>query len=61
MARTVTKYGVFIATPDGLKEERKLFQSTLLEFNDELPDRDVVFTPVGWEDTLAARGASLDS
>ena len=57
MPRQITEYRVFIASPGGLQEERQRFRDALIEYNasDALP-RGVVFTPVGWEDTLGGIG-----
>jgi tetratricopeptide (TPR) repeat protein len=57
MPREITEYRVFIASPGGLQEERQRFRDALIEYNasDALP-RGVVFTPVGWEDTLGGIG-----
>lgn len=53
MARKVTEYRIFIATPGGLDEERKAFRDTVREYNEiDALDREITFTPVGWEDTL---------
>lgn len=57
LPQTLTCYRVFIASPSGLEKERKAFKEELEEFN--LRDgmsRGVVFTPVGWEDTLGGIG-----
>jgi hypothetical protein len=56
MAKTVTEFRVFIATPSGLEIERQTFRRTLLDYNEEIRDRSVFFTPVGWEETLGGVG-----
>lgn len=48
---------VFIATPSGLAPERRAFRDILREHNDLDPQgRRVLFTPIGWEDTLGGVG-----
>ena len=62
MPRSVTEYRVFLATPSGLDQERRAFRETVQDYNEiDALDRGVVFTPVGWEDTLggATRPQSL--
>ncbi len=55
MPRSITQYRVFIGSPGGLEEERKRFCEKLRKFS-EMHDDDVVFHPVGWEDTLPGAG-----
>lgn len=62
MARSITEHRVFIATPGGLDEERRAFREELREYNEvDAVRRGLLFTPVGWEDTLggARRPQSL--
>ena len=58
MAETITRYKVFIASPGGLKDERKVFRETILDYNAEIDEqqRDLSFKPVGWEETLGGVG-----
>ncbi len=55
MPRSITQYRVFIGSPGGLEEERECFRDKLRKFS-EMHDDDVVFHPVGWEDTLPGAG-----
>lgn len=57
MPKRITQYKVFIGSPGGLEEERKVFK----EFVDRCSAhhglaRNVLFSPVGWEETLAGAG-----
>lgn len=57
MPKRITQYKVFIGSPGGLEEERKVFK----EFVDRCSDhhglaRNVLFSPVGWEETLGGAG-----
>lgn len=57
MARSITQYRVFIATPGGLGEERKCFRKTLENYTaSDAEPRGITFHPVGWEDTLGGIG-----
>jgi tetratricopeptide (TPR) repeat protein len=54
MARNLTEYRVFIASPSGLDDERKAFKDTLDRCNlRDAHDRGVHFTSIGWELTLS--------
>ncbi len=55
MPRSITQYRVFIGSPGGLEAERTCFREKLRKFS-EMHDDDVVFHPVGWEDTLPGAG-----
>ncbi len=62
MSDTVTQYRVFIATPGGLDDVRHAFREELRDYNEtDALRRGVIFTPVGWEETLggARRPQSL--
>ena len=53
----MTQYRVFIGTPGGLEEERKLFRCALESFTQTHSEpRSVLFHPVGWEDTIGGVG-----
>jgi tetratricopeptide (TPR) repeat protein len=57
MPTTTTAYRVFIASPGGLQEERKIFREAIEGYNQaEAVPRGVLFVPVGWEDTLGGVG-----
>jgi tetratricopeptide (TPR) repeat protein len=57
MPKKLTGYKVFIASPGGLEDERRAFVKEIEEYNKiEAIHRDVVFYPVGWEDTLPGLG-----
>jgi len=57
MPGLVHDFRVFIATPSGLDAERRAFRDTLREFNELDPQgRRVMFTPIGWEETLGGYG-----
>ncbi len=57
MARRITENRVFIASPGGLEDIRKIFREVLLEYSeDEGVHHRVRFEPVGWEYTLPGRG-----
>jgi hypothetical protein len=61
MARQLTQYRVFIASPGGLDKERKCFRTTLIKFTSlNAEPRCVVFHPVGWEDTLGGVGPAQE-
>jgi hypothetical protein len=61
MARQLTQYRIFIASPGGLDKERRCFRTTLTKFtNLNAEPRGVVFHPVGWEDTLGGMGRPQD-
>lgn len=50
-------YRVFIASPGGLQDERRAFRDEINDYNDsEAIPRDVLFRPVGWEETLGGVG-----
>jgi len=57
MPKSITRYRVFIASPQGLDEERKCFNDRLTWFSRvHGPDGDVEFQPVGWEVTIGGYG-----
>jgi hypothetical protein len=57
MAQDLKAYKIFIATPSGLEEERKLFREEILAYNEsDANHRDIHFIPVGWEITLGGIG-----
>jgi tetratricopeptide (TPR) repeat protein len=57
MATKISRLRVFIASPGGLADERKAFREEIQDYNEaESLPRDVLFHPVGWEDTLGAVG-----
>lgn len=57
MAKQITSYKVFIASPGGLDSERKEFHDTLLKHNQaDALERACMFDPVGWEITLGGVG-----
>jgi hypothetical protein len=57
MAKRLTQYRVFIGSPGGLDQERRCFRSTLRKYTDvNAEPRDVIFHPIGWEDTHAGVG-----
>ena len=58
MAEHLIQRKVFIATPGGLEDIRKAFQTTLQKWNDRvgLAHMGTLFSPVGWEITLPGKG-----
>jgi hypothetical protein len=55
--KLLTQYRVFIGSPGGLEEERKLFRDTLEEqTRNHAEPRGATFSPVGWEDTTGGAG-----
>lgn len=57
-----TIYKIFIASPSGLKDERKAFADVIEEYNkSDAQHRGVSFRAVGWEDTLAGMGRPQDT
>lgn len=57
MARELTEYRVFFASPGGLQNERRTFRRVIDEYNAlESRHRGVLFIAVGWEDTLPGVG-----
>jgi hypothetical protein len=57
MSRSITQYRVFIATPGGLDDERKVFRKTLEDYTaSDAEPRGLTFHPVAWEDTLGGAG-----
>jgi tetratricopeptide (TPR) repeat protein len=57
MARSITQYRIFIATPGGLDDERNAFRKTLEAYTaSDAEPRGVTFHPVGWEETLGGAG-----
>jgi len=61
MAKKLTTYRIFIASPSGLDAERVAFRDTIEEYNksDAIPE-DVQFEAVGWEDTLGGPRRPLE-
>jgi len=57
MANKLTAYKVFIASPSGLEDERRVFAREIEDYNkNEAVHRGVIFQAVGWEDTLPGIG-----
>ena len=57
MAKQVTHYKVFIASPGGLEAERKEFREALSSHNEaDAIARSCFFEPIGWEITLGGIG-----
>jgi tetratricopeptide (TPR) repeat protein len=57
MARTITQYRIFIGSPSGLDDERKLFRKIVAQFNERHARQHLIeFEAVGWEDTLPGSG-----
>lgn len=57
MPRSITQYRVFIGSPGGLEEERRSFKQLLDRYSIvHAGPHDVMFHPVGWEDTTAGVG-----
>jgi tetratricopeptide (TPR) repeat protein len=57
MPSTMLAYRVFVASPGGLQEERDAFKKTIDEFNETFAvPRNILFRPIGWEDTLGGVG-----
>ena len=57
MPRSITQYRVFIGSPGGLEEERRSFKQLLDRYSIvHGGHHDVMFHPVGWEDTTAGVG-----
>jgi tetratricopeptide (TPR) repeat protein len=57
MAKSLTQYRVFIASPGGLEEERECFRDLLEKYTRlHAEPRGVTFFPVGWEDTIGGAG-----
>src|SRR5450759_751501 len=57
MARSITQYRVFIATPGGLDDERNAFRKTFETYTaSDAEPRGVTFHPVGWEETIGGVG-----
>jgi tetratricopeptide (TPR) repeat protein len=55
--RLLTQYRVFIGSPGGLDEERKCFRDKLEKYSEMHSEpRNVVFQPVGWEETVGGVG-----
>jgi hypothetical protein len=55
--KVLTQYRVFIGSPGGLKEERNCFRRKLKKFTEMHSEpRNVVFQPVGWEETVGGIG-----
>jgi tetratricopeptide (TPR) repeat protein len=61
MAELKTLYRVFIASPHNLTEERKIFNETIEEYNNnEALERGVIFKAIAWEETLGGYGRAQD-
>jgi tetratricopeptide (TPR) repeat protein len=57
MPKTISQYSVFIGSPGGLTDERKKFRASLEKCSlHHGRDKDVLFNPVGWEDTIGGAG-----
>lgn len=57
MPLPITAYRVFIASPGGLQEERKIFREVVNSYNEvDAVQRGLLFIPTGWEDTLGGVG-----
>jgi hypothetical protein len=57
MPSTITQYRVFIGSPGGLDEERQRFRRALEKCSAHHGiAKDVMFHPVGWEDTIGGVG-----
>jgi tetratricopeptide (TPR) repeat protein len=57
MPKSLIQYRVFIGSPGGLEEERKLFRRTLEKCTElHAEPRGATFYPVGWEDTISGAG-----
>jgi hypothetical protein len=57
MPKSITQYRVFIGSPGGLSDERDKFRSTLEKCSAlHGSTNDVMFHPVGWEDTIGGVG-----
>ncbi len=57
MAKKLTQYRVFIASPGGLAEERQHFRRKLEKYTEMHSEpRNVTFHPVGWELTIGGGG-----
>lgn len=57
MPRSIRQYRIFIATPGGLSEERQRFRKVVERFSRGFSgSSDVVFEPVGWEETIGGVG-----
>ncbi|MBP2157723.1 MULTISPECIES: DUF4062 domain-containing protein [Asticcacaulis] len=57
MPKQITQYRIFVGSPGGLQAERKKFRDRLQKCSsDHGLARDVLFHPVGWEDTIGGVG-----
>ena len=57
MPRNLTQYRIFIGSPGGLDEERKLFRETLERYTKlHAEPRSITFYPVAWEDRISGAG-----
>jgi len=55
--KSITQYRVFIGSPSGLDDERKKFRHALEKCSAYHGyEKDVMFHPVGWEDTIGGVG-----
>lgn len=57
MPQNLASYNVFIASPGGLEQERKVFRTVLEAYNSsDAHARNCHFEPIGWEITLGGVG-----
>jgi len=57
MPKPLTQYRIFIGSPAGLEEERKLFRIKLEKYTAlHAEPRGITFYPAGWEDTTSGAG-----
>ena len=57
MSVEIKEFRIFMASPNGLAEERQAFRNTLVEYNRmDARERGVSFWPIGWEDALGGVG-----
>jgi tetratricopeptide (TPR) repeat protein len=61
MPSKLTSYKIFVASPGGLEDERKVFRDVINSYNDtEAIPRGAHFVPVGWEITLRGVGRAQE-
>jgi len=57
MAKQITGYKIFIASPGGLEKEREAFKEVVSAHNQaDAMARNCLFEPIGWEITLGGVG-----
>ncbi len=57
MPKQIIQYSIFIASPGGLEDERKIFRDVLERCSANYgAEKNVRFQPVGWEDTVGGAG-----